>query len=1016
MARSFWSLLFSMFLFFFALSLPAQWTPSRNFTVRDGLSQSQVTDILQDSAGYIWIATQGGVSRFNGRRFEVFTTLSGLPDDVVMALAADDEGSVWVGTDAGYVACWDRMKWVIFTPPQESGSDSINGLCAVRDGAVLLGYDSGLFQLGYRGTTLLRPGRIRELCTDQKGGAWILSDELMHFHDGTIETVILPSSLSAASIRALQGVPDGLWVAWSNGDVAFFKNNQIVETLHTGLEFISAIEPSGHGGYWVGTTLGLYHVTPDSPPEAIRLVPGESQPWISDLFVDHEGSLWVGTWGGGLFQYSSPSLFIFNRATGLPASTIWSVIESPEGTIWMGTDESGALEWTSRGWGRSIDRRSGLPSNTVSSLGYDTDGNLWIGTDRGISRWKQDQPVSTWREKDGLPNDFIYCLTPDPEQGMWAGTDNGLIHFSGDTWNLFNSEHGLPDHVIRAMTFDEKGILWLATHSAGLVRYDGTNFESFGRSYGIPNVRLWCLMSDRRGRIWAGTDSGIWIFDPASGRGKVVDQSHGLPSMNVLFLGQDHRGGVWVGTTRGVSHLTEDGAVVQNYGAQHGLSDSEVAENAVLVDQNGYVWMGMSNGLTRVNPELLSANPHPPRAVLERVLVNGQVISGVITNREKDEKSDPITLDPGADEVRFEFAALCFLVPENARFRFMLEGFDPRMNLGTEESHVTYRNLGNGSYRFVLQASTSPGIWSDPVHVNLILRPDWYETVFFKVVCLFLGIVALAGLSFARTASLRRKRIQLEQLVGERTTELKRANEHITEQNLLLKELSRTDPLTGLSNRRVLQEQLPIEMAVHIREVTRLKHKDLWDYHGLVVIMMDLDGFKEINDRYGHETGDTVLKGIAMTLNESLREIDLAVRWGGDEFVILGRSLNAYGAEQLSRRILSMVESLEFSVPTDESIRVAASIGYVRYPLSREVWIRSSQWSLLVDAADALLYHAKSRGKARACGVTCASGSKGNEAEGKLLEAVIQNPSRLPGELVMLEICTGDLPGDSELL
>jgi diguanylate cyclase (GGDEF)-like protein len=248
------------------------------------------------------------------------------------------------------------------------------------------------------------------------------------------------------------------------------------------------------------------------------------------------------------------------------------------------------------------------------------------------------------------------------------------------------------------------------------------------------------------------------------------------------------------------------------------------------------------------------------------------------------------------------------------------------------------------------------------------------------------------GWLWIRDSNQKRRQRLLEIQVDRRTAELARANRLISEQNQQLEELSRTDPLTGLANRRVLADQAPVEVALSLRELERARPQNLGAHHGISVIVIDLDHFKRVNDEHGHESGDRVLAAIASRIYASVREIDLAVRWGGEEFVVLARSVDRQSSLTLVRRLLSVITATEVTLSSGEQVSVTASAGFVPYPISLRDPLSSDDWKELVDAADRYMYLAKDRGRARAYGLVAAESSSPEIGEREVLASIQENP------------------------
>jgi diguanylate cyclase (GGDEF)-like protein len=970
----------------------AQWTPSRRFGVREGLAQSQVAAVVLDATGYLWVGTQAGLSRFDGRRFVTLTTVDGLPDDVVSALAADADGNLWIGTDSGALARWDRHR-VTALAGAVPWRGPVSGLSVLASGSLLVGTADGLF-LGTPGAWRRVVSGDVTAMTGSAGGVAVVAGGALHSvsGEGSDRALGLPEGLVPVAVAASGSE---LWVGTAQGRIVRLPAGVVEEGLDPAVDTIQSLLPSRDGGLWIGGQRSLWWRDRDGRLAARVLHPSERLVSVRALLEDREGSLWVGTWGQGLFQQTPGSMTLFTTESGLPSSTVWTLAEGPDGCVWMGTEHAGVVTWCEDGWHPQPGLNRSLPTQRVLTVAWGSDGTFWVGTQQGLLAWRQGSRPRLLTRRDGLPHDFVRSLAPTPDGGLWIATSGGLARWDGARMQSFTTRDGLPEGPVRSLAVDSGGALWLATHAGGVLRFDGTRFTAFTTSDGLPHNRVWSLVVDSHDRVWAGTDAGLWVHPAAGGPDQVLAAGSGLPSLNVLFLLEDLDGFMWVGTTRGVSRVSAEGKVVRTFTAQDGFADSEAAENAALRDRAGLLWFGMASGVTRVDPRHLLRNTVPPALVMQAVLVNGAAwTDGALpASGLGRERPVELVLGPGTGEVRFEFAALSFLSPDQVRFRFMLEGFDPTWSAPTDDDHATYRRLPPGAYRFLLSASNNEGVWAaEPVAMTLRILPAWYQTRAFRLGSGLLGLLAVASVFGARAVAHRRRQRELEAEVAARTADLLDANARITEQNRLLEELSRTDPLTGLANRRVLGEQLPLEMALLRRELLRHDVTDLASHHGIGLLMLDIDHFKAVNDRWGHEAGDRVLQAVAAGLAGALREVDLAVRHGGEEFVVLARGVDREGLQSLARRLGETVAALAVPVAPGEVVRPSISIGFVPYPLGRSGHLRTGEWSRLLEAADKLLYVAKMRGRGRACGRLWRPGAPSPASEEETLEALIRYP------------------------
>jgi len=990
-------------------AVQAQWTPCRHFGVREGLAQSQVTDLTQDGNGFLWIATQGGISRFDGRRFTLITTAENLPDNVVTAIAAQGD-TVWAGTDLGLLAVWDGTGFTPVEGPVPGRRVPIRSLAIRVDGDLLVATRDGLFQGGPGSFLKILDEPVRRLVKLEDGDTWVLAKRVYR-----IPATGPPKALELPELPGhVAGVVQEGRTTWFISDSGHFVR-RTPASMPTGRislpHKLTDLVRDPQGGLLIATEGGLWKRFPGGELSNIPLSLQRHPVNVRRLFIDRESNLWIGSFGEGLIQRPPSPFTQFTLETGLPTAMAWSFSEDPSGCIQMGTSGAGVVSWCGDHWGPSISMKDGLPSDIVLVLGRDDEGRLWIGTRAGVCRLSQGR-CTTWTTRDGLPSNDIRGIAPDGKGGVWLATAAGLAHWNGRAWTSYTNLAGLKSPLLRSLVVDTRGTVWASVNGNGIVSFDGSKFRLLGLKDGLPTLRVWTLMVDPEGRIWASTDEGIWIRSPDGASSRVLVD--GLPSPIVIFLLRDDDGMVWAGTTRGIARITPEGKVIQRFTAEDGLSDSEAAEGASFQDSTGKLWFGMAYGVTRVDTRLLLRNAVPPVAVLERIFVNGAVPSAfhpLSSNRQK--TPSPLALGTGPVDLRFDYVAPSLTAPGEVRYRYQLEGFDPAPTGPVAEGYAKYHRVPAGRYRFVLEASNNDGVWTpQPLTVDLIISPPWYAALWFRglVLLLIAGSIVLA--IRVRFAAQQRRQRALEAEVRQRTAELADANRRIKEQNELLLELSRTDPLTGLGNRRVLAEHLPLELAVLRREILRERPAFLDAYHGAMLAILDLDHFKRVNDRWGHEVGDRVLQAVARTLEPILREGDLAIRWGGEEFVILSRGIDTPGAIQLARRVLQRVGATSVDAQDGSPVRLRASLGFIQLPLGTGGFLEQTLWTRFVDAADHLLYEAKSRGRYRACGAVWRYGAPGPISEQELLPVLLHNPSSPPPPLRFVEILGEEEPGE----
>ena len=310
--------------------------------------------------------------------------------------------------------------------------------------------------------------------------------------------------------------------------------------------------------------------------------------------------------------------------------------------------------------------------------------------------------------------------------------------------------------------------------------------------------------------------------------------------------------------------------------------------------------------------------------------------------------------------------ALDYSAPDSLRYAYKLDGYD-RDWIDADSRHrvAAYTHLAPGDYTLEVRGTNRLGVWSNHIlRLGVRALPAWYETWWFRVLIALLLILAAYGAHSLRTAVLHRRQRELETVVTERTHELSDANAR-------LQELSLSDPLTGLRNRRFLAQHLEADIALTLRRYEDWRADQTIEppqEADMLFFLVDLDHFKTVNDRFGHYAGDQVLMQMRERLQEVFRDSDFVVRWGGDEFLTVARDSRRSDAAMIAERIRDVVANRPFSLGGEQSMSISVSVGFATFP-----FVPSSpdavSWFQVVRLADHALYMAKQAGRNAWCGL-----------------------------------------------
>lgn len=731
------------------------------------LPQNSVFSILQTRDGYLWLATQGGLARFDGLRFTVFDARNtpAIRHNDVWTLLEDRQGTLWIGTRGGGLTRYRDGEFSNFSKEHGLSSDHIQALWQDRDGSLWIGTRGG-------GLDRLRNGKFTHYTT----------------RDG----------LAHDTVYALHGEADGtLWIGTDGGGLSRLRDG-VFQTFSTrdGLpgDTVYAIHPDGADGLWIGTGAGLAHRA-NGAFRVYRTRDGLSNDNVRAIRRDRAGNVWIGTDGGGLNRFSHGRFAALTTRQGLSSDSIGALHEDREGSLWVGTDAGGLT--------RLKDNRfvpygpaEGLANENARSILEDRDGTLWIGTFEGLFRHRDGQ-FRRYTAKDGLSGDVVLSLAQSRDGSLWAGTlGAGITRIRQGRFTRYSKADGLANDTVLTLIEDRQGVLWAGTRSGGLHRFENGRFRAFGKADGLTSDDVRYLLEGRGGELWIGTLGG-GLNRYQDGRFSALTRANGLSSDMVLSLHEDADGVLWVGTFGGGLNRYKDG-VFTAYGLREGLPDDTVFqilehEDALWMSSNhgvyrvskreldevaagaraavrpavfgvadgmrsnecngahqpagwksadGRLWFPTIKGVAVVDPRPSGLTQPPPPVVIERAQVDGQPVA----------PAPIVVVPPGRHALEFQFTALSFRAPEKLQFRYRLEGFDEAWVAAGTRRSAHYTNLPPGRYRFTVAARTHDGAWGEAAATQALeVRPlFWQRRAFYAVyVGAAIALVAL-GARFQR--------------------------------------------------------------------------------------------------------------------------------------------------------------------------------------------------------------------------------------------------------------------------
>jgi len=778
-------------------STPASWQAyQRDFHFQqldssDGLVQNSVSLIFQDQQGFMWLATQGGLFRFDGYSLRRYThdpnRSDSLPDDyLVTSLADAGEGRLWVGSSTGGLILFDPAAGKVLPLPAavQRGGSAVTGLLLLPDGNVLVGTPHGI-------------DRLVTGATPQLQRVWAEPDGAREW------------------VRAFTRCPDGgVYAIAADQILALDKAGHTARVLATNEQPIDALYCGPHGHLLLGDAHGLDSVDRKSGTIAsVWRGANGANTGVRAVTGDHAGNIWLALSDHSLLRLNDNGSMTQVKPApigitgGLPDSGIETLFVDRTGLLWAGTSTAGAV-WT-RPAGSPIQAVLNISGNLrdrtyVRALQSAPEGQFWLALNDGLVRYDPatgtvtsyasalDQAVASvpvaappssmvmLHSRASGRGIGIFGILQDTDGGLLLPSNRGILHFDPATGKAgFANLGGAPaSSPVRALFRARNGDLWVAPYGAGLLHlHEHAIAQRFDAAHGLASNNVMTIGEDREGNIWVGTTNGVSMIDPASGKVRSFREKPGdkqsLAGRTVVSLLVTRKGQVWIGSFSGISlleHIDDHGAQFRRYGIGDGLPDDTI--DCMLEDGKGDIWFSTNLGIGRLDPTTglirsygladgVQGSEYNTGACLRTA--DGKLLFGghgfdiidpsaavpaaqhapVVITDLYDSKgripvpassSEPVTIGARDRDIYADFATLDFSAPGHNRYRVRLIGHDRQWSSPTRDRSVAYTSLAPGNYRLEVQSVLRDGSPGNTASVAFLVESVWWWSTVMRLV------------------------------------------------------------------------------------------------------------------------------------------------------------------------------------------------------------------------------------------------------------------------------------------
>ena len=743
----------------------------KNFTVEDGLLSNHVNAVLQARDGFLWVGTEEGLLRFDGRHFTVIEFLPQASPVSVSALAEAPDGALWVGTKGGVARIPSRgpgefghITSSLYHPDTGDG-DSIQCLYFSRHGDLYVGTMTGLYRFEHGRFSVIIPklwtSRIEE---DSKGHLLVITSQGFVEWDGTqiIRHPDLPARLGVAQNEIFHVFEDHTGTIWYCTTLGLARQvGGAIERLKPyGADVVFRVNEDQEGTIWFAQSGGLYRATSTGR----ELIASDLE--ATYLAFDRDGDVWAATKGTGLFRLKRQAVKMFTATDGLPRGVPMAILAASDGKLWVGSDCGGLSLFDGQRF-QTYSEKNGLTNSCVFSLAEDRNHDILIGTfGGGVFRFREGR-FTEFIKEDKSRNSVPVAILPASDGSLWIPySDGGLTHIRDGQMRKFTTADGLSSNSLLSAYADRRGVIWVET-TAGIDRMEKDRFVAVSKTNNASiRVGRFGFGEDQRGELFA--------FGPFTGTFHVqenrVVRLDGAPKITGMLRSRENLWFCGDGIYRAPPDSLERWETKRDAPPDYTRFDRADGMNSaacsggsrnMAMTNDGKLWVATEQGVAMLEFSRVRRTDRKPAVYIEKIVVG----------KTPQPAGRELVLPAGTHHLELHFDSIELASPETIRLQYRLDGVDREWLDADSAATAIYSGLPLGIHAFHVRACNSDGVWDQTgIVYNITQQPFFYETSFFRLAAAGMFALLLAG---AYQVRLRRitahMNARLDERVAERT-------------------------------------------------------------------------------------------------------------------------------------------------------------------------------------------------------------------------------------------------------